>query len=149
METQKESSNSTYNIDELRNQDEVPKIIRIYSGDDGQSHLERVPLKMSPFVDKEGANGLASPLEKCRGVSFRVSPPGYKLSWHCAPRRQYVIQMEGYIEIECGDGNKIVAGPGDVLLAEDFTGQGHTTKVVGNQNRVYVVVRLEEDDDMK
>ena len=35
-------------------------------------------------------------------------------------------------------------GPGDVLLAEDLTGQGHITRVVGPEPRFYAVVPLTE-----
>jgi hypothetical protein len=78
---------------------------------------------------------------------FRTSPPGYSLDWHCASRRQYVIQLAGYIELEVGDGTKVIAGPGDVLLAEDLTGQGHCTRVVGEEQRFDAVVPLENNDE--
>jgi quercetin dioxygenase-like cupin family protein len=77
-------------------------------------------------------------------VTFRLSPPGYVLSWHCAPRRQYTITLAGEAEVEVGDGTIKRIGPGDVLLAEDLTGQGHITRVVGDQQRFYAVIPLEE-----
>ena len=62
-----------------------------------------------------------------------MSPPGYVLDWHCAPRRQYSISLSGQAEIEVGDGTIARVGPGDVVLAEDLTGQGHITRVVGDR----------------
>jgi hypothetical protein len=41
----------------------MPTIVRVYTGDDGQSHLEEVSLSLQPFVDTEGAYGEGSPLE--------------------------------------------------------------------------------------
>jgi quercetin dioxygenase-like cupin family protein len=122
----------------------MPTILRIYSGDDGQSHLEEVALEMQPFVDTEGAHGEGTSLQHTAGVTFRLSPPGYVLSWHCAPRRQYTITLAGEAEIEVGDGTIKRIGPGDVLLAEDLTGQGHITRVVGAQQRFYAVIPLAE-----
>src|SRR5919205_528222 len=69
----------------------MPKIWRVYSGDDGKSHIEEVALEMKPFVDTEGAYGEAGPTQPASSIAFRVSPPGYVLNWHCAPRRQYSI----------------------------------------------------------
>jgi len=120
----------------------MPTILRIYSGADGQSHVEEMPLAMQPFVDTEGAYGEGTPLQSVQGITFRVSPPGYVLNWHCAPRRQYTITLAGEAEIEVGDGTVKRVGPGDVLLAEDLTGQGHITRVVGQQQRFYMVVPL-------
>ena len=117
--------------------------MRIYTGNDGQSHLERLPLSMSPFKDTEGSVGWATPFQEGR-IAFRMSAVGYALDWHCAPRRQYVIQIQGRMEVTCGDGTSFIAGPGDVLLAEDLTGQGHKTRVVGDEVRVYAVIYLEE-----
>ena len=120
----------------------MPTILRIYSGADGQSHVEEMPLAMQPFVDTEGAYGEGTPLQHVQGVTFRVSPPGYVLNWHCAPRRQYTITLAGEAEIEVGDGTVKRVGPGGVLLAEDLTGQGHITRVVGQQHRFYMVIPL-------
>jgi hypothetical protein len=123
----------------------MPKMWRVYSGPDGQSRIAEVPLAMKPFVDAEGAHGEGTPLQTAKGISFRVSPPGYKLDWHCAPRRQYSIALSGTAEIEVGDGTVARVGPGDIVLAEDLTGRGHVTRVVGDQPRLYAIVHLAED----
>lgn len=122
----------------------MPKIWRVYSGADGQSHLEEMPLAMQPFTDTEGAHGQTTAMQGTKGIAFRVSPPGYKLDWHCAPRRQYSISLSGAAEIEVGDGTVARVGPGDVVLAEDLTGRGHVTRVVGDQPRFYAIVPLTE-----
>jgi hypothetical protein len=120
----------------------MPKIWRVYSGSDGKSHIAEVPLAMKPFVDTEGAHGETTAMQSVAGIAFRVSPPGYVLDWHCAPRRQYSISLSGSAEIEVGDGTVARVGPGDVVLAEDLTGQGHITRVVGDQPRFYAIVPL-------
>ncbi|HSE04752.1 MAG TPA: hypothetical protein VLK35_11420 [Methylomirabilota bacterium] len=120
----------------------MPKIWRVYSGADGQSHVEEVPLTMKPFTDTEGAHGEGTPLQPAVGIVFRVAPPGYVLDWHCAPRRQYSITLSGQAEIEVGDGTVVRVGPGDVLLAEDLTGRGHVTRSVGAAPRFYAIVPL-------
>ncbi len=115
---------------------------RIYTGADGRSHLEEIDPHFQPFVDTEGAHGEGTPLEGATGITMRRNPPGYFLDYHCAPRRQYTITISGEVEIGTGDGVVRRFGPGTVLLAEDLTGQGHTTRVVGNETRISVVVPL-------
>jgi len=117
-------------------------MVRVYTGDDGRSRLEEVSFSLQPFVDTEGAYGEGTPLQRATGITFRVAPPGYVLNWHCAPRRQYTITLSGQAEIEVGDGTVKRIGPGDVILAEDLSGQGHITRVVGNQPRFSAVVPL-------
>ncbi len=120
----------------------MPKRWRVYSGPDGQSHIAEMPLAMTPFKDVEGAYGEGTPMQPTTGIAFRVSPPGYVLDWHCAPRRQYSISLSGTAEIEVGDGTKVRMEPGDVVLAEDLTGRGHVTRVIGAEPRVYAIVPL-------
>ena len=120
----------------------MPTIWRVYSGKDGQSHLEQVALDMKPFKDHEGSYGEASAMQAVSGIAFRVAPAGYVLDWHCAPRRQYSISLSGTAEIEVGDGSKARVGPGDVVLAEDLTGRGHVTRVIGSEPRFYAIVPL-------
>jgi hypothetical protein len=120
----------------------MPRIWRVYSGPDGQSHLAELPLAMRPFTDTEGAHGEGTAPQGATGIVFRVSQPGYVLGWHCAPRRQYSISLSGHAEIEVGDGTVARIGPGDVVLAEDLTGRGHVTRVVGAEPRFYAIVPL-------
>ncbi len=116
--------------------------VRIYSGDDGQSHMEEYEPEFNPFVDTEGAHGEGTPLEAATGITIRRNPPGYFLDFHCAPRRQYSITIAGEIEVGTGDGTVKRFGPVTVLLAEDLTGQGHTTRVVGTETRISIAVPL-------
>lgn len=120
----------------------MANFLRVYSGDDGQSHIEEFEPDFQPFVDTEGAHGEGTVLESATGITIRRNPPGYFLDWHCAPRRQYTITIAGELEIGLGDGTVRRMGPGTVLLAEDLTGQGHTTRAVGNEPRITLVVPL-------
>ena len=62
---------------------------------------------------------------------FRCFPADYWSDWHTAPRRQYIFILVGQMEIGIGDGTTRRFGPGDVVLADDLTGQGHTTRSLG------------------
>lgn len=111
-------------------------IMRLYTGADGRSHLEEVDLASHPEL---------TTLQPTKGIVFRTSQPGYFSDWHNAPRRQFVITLTGEVEIGLGDGTIRRFGPGHVTLAEDLTGQGHTTRVVGDQPRLSVTIPLADD----
>ncbi len=120
----------------------MPQFVRVYTGPDGQSRLEPYEPPFEDFLDTEGAYGRGTPLQPTTGMTIRISQPDYFLDFHCAPRRQYTVTLSGCGEIGLGDGSTYRVGPGDVLLAEDLTGQGHTTRVVGGEERVYLVIPL-------
>jgi quercetin dioxygenase-like cupin family protein len=74
------------------------------------------------------------------GVEFRRSPDGTFFDWHPSPSRMYMVCLAGQAEFSTADGEKRLFGPGDVLLAEDVTGDGHTTRCVGEWVRITVVI---------
>jgi hypothetical protein len=44
--------------------------------------------------------------------------------------------------VEIGVGTKLHLGPGDLYLADDTTGRGHISRVVGTQPRIYGTVAI-------
>jgi quercetin dioxygenase-like cupin family protein len=113
------------------------RLFRLYSGSDGQSHLEEMSLSFTG-----GQFAEQSPMQAAAGISFSRMAPGTFVDWHNAPRRQYVITLAGAVEIGLGDGSVHRFGPGEGILAEDLTGKGHTTRAVGNDVRITVTVPL-------
>ncbi len=105
-------------------------IIRLYTGQDGQAHFEDLKV---PAGDTE-----TIALTPGADMTFRSSPDGSFGDWHNGPRLQYVIVLSGQMEIGIGDGTKRMLDPGDILQVEDLTGQGHTTRSVGNRITVSV-----------
>jgi hypothetical protein len=110
------------------------QISRLYTGDDLQTHIEWISIEDHPE--------LADP-RTAESIFFRVTPPGHFIDWHTAPRRQYVITLQGEVEIGLGDGSVHRFGAGHVTLADDLTGQGHTTRVVGNRARITATVPID------
>lgn len=108
-------------------------ISRMYTGDDGETHVEDLGLDTHPELTS---------LLAAKGVVFRSQPAGAFSDFHPAPRRQFVITLSGEVEIGLADGTVYRYGPGHVNLAEDMTGKGHTTRVVGDVPRVTATVQL-------
>ena len=108
-------------------------IFRIYTGSDGQSHLEEQTLAAHPILTEE---------RQTVHIQFRELAAGAFMDWHPAPRRQYEIVLTGQLELGFKDGTLKRLNPGDATLAEDTTGPGHTTRVVGNGPAVTAVVPL-------
>jgi len=92
---------------------------RLYSGDDGKSHFEDLE---QTEASKYFLQNLPAKALVFKNDMNREDLHG----WHTAPRRQWCITLAGSVEIGLGDGTKKTFGPGDVFLAEDVTGQGHT-----------------------
>lgn len=113
------------------------QVVRIFTGEDGESHIEDLDL---PF--EQMGHAMRTALQGATGVQFSRLKPTQLVDFHTAPRRQYVITLQGQVEIGLGDGSRRIFNVGDVELCEDLTGQGHTTRSVGAVDRVSVQIPL-------
>ena len=108
---------------------------RLYTGADGESHIETIDLAKT----SDWTAGLAT-----TNITFRSQPPGRFQDWHPAPQRQFVIILSGQLQIGFEDGSTKVFGPGDARLIEDTTGKGHTTIALGNEACVTATIGLKD-----
>jgi hypothetical protein len=115
------------------------KLVRVYTGDDGQSHFEDVEVELEDYPALMGS--LSAPWPTT-AVQFREVSGDYDLDFHNAPRRQFVVNLTGSVEIETGSGDIRRLGPGTILLAEDTTGQGHISRNVNGEERTCLFIHL-------
>ena len=115
------------------------KITRIYTGDDGKSHFEDEDIELKD----SGDIGRLSNKIAATGIIFRETEPSYDYDWHPVPQRQFIIMLEGELEVEVGDGEKRHFSGGDVMLFEDTTGQGHRSRTTNNAVRKTIFVTLD------
>lgn len=109
------------------------QIVRVYSGNDGESHFESITAdQFAEIANNVGPGEI---------IVNRRESPSFS-DYHNAPRKQYVVNMSGIAEFEVADGTKVRMFPGDVLVAEDLTGHGHIARSIGDEYRVSLAVPL-------
>lgn len=112
------------------------KITRVYAGDDGHSRFEDIELPLK----SAGEIGRLSEAVKAKEIIFREVPAGYDYDFHTAPQRQYIILLDGGVEIESSLGEKRRFETGEILLVEDTTGRGHKTRNLEAKTRKSVFI---------
>ena len=112
--------------DKRKNQMEQFSITRVYSDEKGESHFA----EMVVSLEEAGPIGFLSKAQPAESVIFRKVVPTYDYTFHNAPQRQYIVLLDGKIEIETSLGEIRQFGAGEVLLVEDVTGKGHRTRNV-------------------
>lgn len=101
------------------------KLVRMYSGSDGESHFEDLDVDFDPSAAIDGRFSARWPAKL---VEFRTVHDDYAVDFHPAPRRQINVNLAGTCEVEVASGDRRVLGPGAILLAEDLTGRGHKSR---------------------
>src|SRR6478672_5262156 len=71
------------------------RIHNLYVDDKGETHFRDIEVEWK----NEGPGGKTSATFPATGIIFRETPGSYDYSWHPAPRRQYIINLDGAVEI--------------------------------------------------
>src|ERR1700689_794591 len=103
---------------------------RLYTGSDGDSHVERGSIPAGALVDAVS-------------VLFKETPPHSSFDWHNDPIPQYVITLDGVLEFTTLAADTFTIHPGDVLVGVDHTGSGHKGPLKNDEpwKRAYVVFK--------
>jgi uncharacterized cupin superfamily protein len=115
------------------------KITRLYVDEKGETHFQDVQI---PY-EQQGPAGQTSKRYPATGIIFRETPATYDLDWHNAPRKQYIINLDGAVDITVSDGETRRIGAGEVFLVEDVTGKGHLSKAVQGKIRHSIFIPIE------
>ena len=104
---------------------------RIYSGSDGESHIEDLRLADHPEL---GAMTNVSEVKVQEFEGTRNMP------LHPLPERRLISHLSGEVEITTSDGAKQVFRAGDIRLMEDVTGKGHAHIDLTPSEAVYIIL---------
>jgi hypothetical protein len=116
---------------------ETFKVTRVYADTDGESRFDEV---FYPLTDR-GPIGFLSDKVMVKEILFRKVLPGYN-DLHNAPQRQYVVLLDGGVEIETSTGEKRAFQSGEILLMEDTTGKGHRSSNLEQKERSSLFIIL-------
>lgn len=112
---------------------------RLFTGADGQSHIGKMPIEFKPV--QSGQPEYTETQKMSDGYIVRAAP-GYFEPWHNADKKRYIVVISGEAEITTTGGEKARIVPGQLYLAEDLIGKGHTFRVVGQQEWVALFVNF-------
>ena len=114
------------------------RCVRIWTGEDGNSLFAEGTVALP-----KGERGdVLSETMPAGSISFRETRAGGAFAPHDAPTRQFVVTLAGTLEFKTATGATFTIRPGDILLAEDTTGSGHSWRLLDDQpwRRAYVIL---------
>jgi len=117
-------------------------ITRLYADKNGDSVFGNISVGLT----NHGQIGQLSKRFTVKDLIFRETGGDYDYDFHHAPQRQFIILLDGEIEIETSRGEKRRFRAGDILLAEDTTGKGHRTRSIDKKSRRSLFITLGEND---
>ena len=119
---------------------------RLYSDDQGESHFEDVEIDLASVEYTPTAPPLnLSAFTDAKQFGFMNAPAGWSSDWHSSTARNMFFVVTGEWEVTASDGETRRFGVGSVLLAEDTTGKGHRSRVIGDVDSLAAMVELTKE----
>jgi hypothetical protein len=117
---------------------------RLFTDSNGTSRFEDAGIPLEPGFAVPPAEPLYSAEFSPAAAAFWVGAPA---AWkgdapHPAPRRMIFVTVRGEYEVEASDRTTRRFPPGSVLLLEDTSGAGHSTKIIGADDCIVLAVAL-------
>jgi hypothetical protein len=100
--------------------------VHLYTGPDELSYFKDVEVPMQ----SRGQGTELSELFPAKAMVMRRNTAEYELDYHTAPRKQFIINLTGTVEIVASGGETRRFGPGSIMLADDTMGKGHISKAL-------------------
>ena len=119
--------------------------VRLFADAAGASHIERdlhIRLEPTNFVPPAPSIHV-SPLQPATACAFLSVPIAYFGDWHPSPKRQWLFFLSGQMEFEVSDGARFLGIPGSTVLLEDVVGQGHRSRVIGDEAAIMAAVQFD------
>jgi len=115
------------------------RCVRLWTADGRNSHFEEGIIDLEPGQRGDVLSGRMATTT----ISFEETASGGAFAWHTAPVRQLVITLSGTLDFQTREGEHFLIHPGDILLAEDTVGGGHSWRLTDNQpwRRAYVILQ--------
>ena len=115
------------------------RIHNLYTDEKGESHFRDIDVE---WAEERRGSKLSKRLP-ATGIIFRETAGDYDLDWHPAPRRQYLINLDGGVKITASSGEAREIGAGEVILVEDIRGKGHLSQSIGGKMRHSIFIPIE------
>jgi hypothetical protein len=117
---------------------------RVFSDANGETHFaEEETGGETTRAAESDLVGTVSETFPVTGVYFREVIEESSPVPHNAPFPLFIIGLRGTFSVEVSDGEMREFPPGSVVLVEDTTGKGHTTRRVGGEPRTTLMAPLD------
>jgi len=106
------------------------KYVRLFADTHGESHFAEADLELNELDYRPPAPLLfVSHAFPAGGLQFVRLPGGWTGEAIHPPKRQFLICLDGRLEVTSSHGEKRSFGPGECVLMEDVEGKGHRSHV--------------------
>jgi hypothetical protein len=121
------------------------KYTRLFAGEGGDSFLEDTTAELQPTFTLPGVPAaiFSAPFSASEGCFWLGVPKtGMEDTLHTAPRRMVFVTTQGEYQVTTSGGVTRKFPVGSVLVVEDVSSAGHSTKITGTEDLIIFAANL-------
>jgi len=119
------------------------RYVQLYADPVGETHFKQATIGLDEADYRPPAPLMfVSHAYPTNALQFIRLPSGWTGESIHPPHQQFLLCLEGQLEITASDGDKRTFGPGAAVLMEDTGGKGHRSRVKGSKDWVAAVIPL-------
>jgi quercetin dioxygenase-like cupin family protein len=107
----------------------------LYTGEDGKSYFEDISVE----TPSDNPLGKLSQPFAVKELYFRKSIPTV-YDWHPAPSKLFIVYLSGEAKVEASGGETRHFKAGDILLATDVQGDGHSSTILSEGKALVIIL---------
>ncbi len=117
---------------------------RLYSDAFGESHFDDVETHFESVDYTPSAPPLnLSDITDATSVRFMEAPAGWTSDWHTSSARTLFICLSGEWEVTVSDGESRRFAIGSVILVENTSGVGHSSRITSVDGSLAAMIQVE------
>ena len=117
---------------------------RLYSDHRGESHFDDVQVNFAAVDYTEAAPPLnLSAITNATSTRFMEAPAGWSSDWHTSSGRTLFICLSGEWEVTVSDGESRRFAIGSVILVENTSGVGHSSRITSVDGSLAAMIQLQ------
>jgi len=116
---------------------------RLYSDWTGESHFDDVQVHFAAVEYTDAGPPLnLSTITNAKSVRFMEAPAGWTSDWHTSPGRTLFVVFSGEWEVMVSDGEARRFAIGSVILVENTSGAGHSSRITSVDGSLAAMIEL-------
>ena len=117
---------------------------RLYSDWAGESHFDDVQVNFASvdYLDAGPPLNLSA-ITNASSMRFMEAPAGWTSDWHTSSARTLFICLIGEWEVTVSDGESRRFAIGSVILVENTSGRGHSSRITSVDGSLAAMIQLE------
>ena len=121
------------------------RVTHLFADEHGETHFADLDLAADIHPAESPVSLFVIPTTSMSYVEYPAGETEIMAGFHPTPSRHFITPLQGAFEVTTSTGERRLFQQGDWILFDDMESKGHTTKGVGADRRINLLVNVADE----